>query len=348
MVTDNVTSVDFSEKKLSTTSGKSYPYTKLILATGGSPKRLPLPGFDLGNVFVLRSVPDVQAILAAVGESKKKKIVVVGSSFIGMEVASCLAKENSVSVIGMEKVPLERVMGEEIGKIFRKNVEKSGVKFYMEAGVEKATPSSSNSKNVGAVHLKDGTQLDADLVILGVGIAPATEYLKENKAVRLEKDASLKTDETFAVKGLKDVYAIGDIATYPYHGPGGNGSYTRIEHWNVAQNAGRSVGYQLGSSSAKAKPFIPVFWSALGGQLRYCGNTVNGWDDLVLQGKPDEASFAAFYTKGETVVAAASMAMDPVMTQSAELMRRGKMPSRSELKNGLDVLKIPVPAEVTI
>jgi NAD(P)H-nitrite reductase large subunit len=146
MISDEVTGVDFSSKKVSTKSGESYPYTKLVLAMGGTPKMLPLPGFkELNNVFLLRTIPDVQDILGAVGD-KGKKIVVIGSSFIGMEVANCLSKENTVTVVGMEKAPLERVMGEEVGNIFKSILEKNGVKFQMEAGVDKATPASSNSK----------------------------------------------------------------------------------------------------------------------------------------------------------------------------------------------------------
>lgn len=263
-----------------------------------------------------------------------------------MEVANALVKENTVTVVGMEKAPLERIMGAEVGKIFQSTLEKNGVTFHMEASVDKATPSSSDSKSVGAVHLKDGTALDADLVILGVGVGPATLFLKDTKGVTLEQDGSLKTDESFAVQGLNnDVYAIGDIATYPYHGPGGNGSLTRIEHWNVAQNAGKSVARSIVNKS-KPKAFIPIFWSALGSQLRYCGNTPNGWDELVLKGEPKEGKFAAYYGKGETVVAVASMMMDPIMSQCAELMRRGKMPSVSELRNGVNPLEVGLPSEV--
>lgn len=241
---------------------------------------------------------------------------------------------------------MERVMGKKVGKIFRGLLEKNGVKFKMGASVEKATPSRSDSSKVGAVLLKDGTTLEADLVIEGVGVAPATEYLKDNSAVTLEKDGSLKTDESFAVNGLKDVYAIGDIATYPYHGPGGNGSPIRIEHWNVAQNAGRSVANLINNPGARPKPFIPVFWSALGSQLRYCGNTVGGYDDVVLQGEPEKPSFVAYYTKGDEVVAVASMMKDPYMTQSAELMRRGKMPGKAELQKGVDIMDMGVPSEI--
>jgi NADPH-dependent 2,4-dienoyl-CoA reductase/sulfur reductase-like enzyme/nitrite reductase/ring-hydroxylating ferredoxin subunit len=348
VVNDEVTDVDFAAKKVSTKAGSSYPYTKLVLATGGTPGYLPLPGFkELSNIFLLRNIPHVQGIVKAIGEGKKK-IVIVGSSFIGMEVANATAKNNDVTVVGMEAAPLERIMGAEVGKIFQKSLEGNGVKFYMNAGVEKALPSKSDSSKVGSVTLKDRTVLEADLVVLGTGVKPATLFLKDNKAVTLEKDGSLKTDEHFAVAGLKDVYAIGDIATYPYHGPGGNGSLTRIEHWNVAQNAGRGVAAHINDPSAHAKQFIPIFWSALGAQLRYCGNTVNGWDDLVLKGEPENAKFAAYYTKGETVVAVASMQLDPVMTQASELMRRGKMPSKSELQKGVDILQISIPSEIKI
>ena len=143
-------------------------------------------------------------------------MISIGSSFIGMEVANAVAKDNDVTVVGMEKAPLERVMGEQVGRVFQKSLEKNGVKFKMSAGVEQAVPSESDSSKVGGIALKDGTTLPADFVILGTGVGPATTYLKDNKEVELQKDGSLKTDEHFAVSGLKDVYAVGDIATYPY------------------------------------------------------------------------------------------------------------------------------------
>ena len=338
-VNDEVTSVNFEARTVSTASGKVIPYTKLVLATGGTPKRLPLPGFkDLDNVFVLRSVSDVQDILAAVGENKGKKIIIIGSSFIGMEVGNALAKDNYITIVGMEERPLQRVMHQDVGAIFQRTLEKNGITFKMQAGVAKATPSSHNPQAVGAVHLEDGTELEADLVILGVGVAPATEFLRSSKEINLEKDGSLKTDESFAVAGMKDVYAIGDIATYPYHGPGGHGTPIRVEHWNVAQNAGRTVGAAIAKPNAKPKPFIPVFWSALGSQLRYCGNTVNGYEDVIIQGEPDDGKFVAYYVKGDEVLAVATMGLDPVMSKCADLMRRGKMLSKKEVVSGVNPL----------
>ena len=380
VIPESVTSIDFSKKAVSTKSGKTYDYTKLVLATGGTPNRLPLPGFkDLKGIFPLRGVGHVQHILNAAPEGSGKNIVIVGSSFIGCEIANALVgKKHKVSVVGMENAPFERVMGEKVGKIFQKNLEKSGVKFYMGASVDSATPSSSDKSTVGGVKLKDGTVLDADVVIEAVGVKPATEYLKDNSAITLEKDGSLKTDKDFAVEGLKDVYAIGDIATYPYHGPGGNGSPVRIEHWvslklihffpssapassfsvleqkadpstlqtqNVAQNGGKHVAALIANPShPSSKPFqLPIFWSALGAQLRYAGNTAatSGYDTLVLQPEdPQDAAFVAYYGKGDTVVAVATMGKDPVMAKVAELMRRGKMPSVKEIQDGADVLKL--------
>ncbi|KAM7205456.1 hypothetical protein V8F20_003225 [Naviculisporaceae sp. PSN 640] len=345
IVKDEVTGVDFAGKTVATKSGAKIAYSKLVLSTGGTPRLLPLQGFKvLGNIFTLRNVHDANKIVAAIGEQKGKKIVIIGSSFIGMEIAACTSGGNDVTVVGMEKAPLERVLGERVGNIIRKNIEGKGVKFYMSAGVERADPSGSDPSNVGSVVLKDGTKLDADIVILGVGVVPATEYLKDNSVVRLEQDGSLKTDEAFAVVGLKDVYALGDIATYPYHGPGGEGKFVRIEHWNVAQNAGRTAARHINSPHLKPEFFTPVFWSALGAQLRYCGNTqASGWDDVVLQGNPDEGKWIAYYTKGDTVVAMASMGADPAMAQTAQMMQQHKMPSKKDLEGGLDILSLGPP-----
>ncbi|KAF2223469.1 hypothetical protein BDZ85DRAFT_197589 [Elsinoe ampelina] len=357
LVYSEVTSASFADREVSTSDGKSYDYSKLILASGGTPRYLPLDGLkgDLKNVFVLRSLEHTQGIMKAAGSDGGKKIVVIGSSFIGMEVGNCLASQkHDVTVVGMEGAPMERVMGSKVGSIFQKLLEKNGVKFYMNASVEKASPSKSDSSYVGAVHLKDGTTLEADIVVEGVGVRPSTDYLSESKEVQLEKDGSISVDEHFSVPGQKDVYAIGDIATYPYYGPTGKGKPVRIEHWDVAQNAGRAVASHIlnGSKSPKSssRHFIPVFWSAVGAQLRYCGHTPNGYDDVIIQGKtdPDGPSWVAYYTLGDDVVAVASMMKDPYMTQSAELMRRGAMPGKSELQGGKDIMEVQVPIAARI
>jgi NADPH-dependent 2,4-dienoyl-CoA reductase/sulfur reductase-like enzyme len=342
-VEDEVTDVDFSGRSVTTKDGKKFNYTKLVLATGGTPRRLPLQGFTvLGNIFTMRSVHDVKNIVDAIG-NKGKNIVVIGSSFIGLEFAGATAKDNKVTVVGRENLPLSRVLGEKVGSGLKTFLESKGINFKLGADIDRAEPSTADPSKVGAVFLKDGTKLDADLVVLGVGVSPATEFLRENKVLQLEKDGSLITDENYSVVGLKDVYAAGDIATAPYHGPGGEGKNVRIEHWNVAQNSGRQVAGHIFNPAVTPEHFIPVFWSALGAQLRYCGNTANGWDDSILDGNPAEGQFVIYYTKGETVVAMASMGRDPLMVQSAELMRRGKMPTKSQLAQNVDVLAVGPP-----
>lgn len=342
-VEGEVTEVDFEGKAVTTKEGESISYTKLVLATGGTARQLSFQGFRvLGNIFTLRTVHDTKKIVDAIGD-KNKKIVVIGSSFIGMEMAAASSANNDVTVVGRDGVPLERVLGQSIGSGIQKTLEAKGVKF-LKGGVDKAEPSSADPSKVGAVILKDGTRLEADLVVLGVGVTPATEYLKNNKSLMLEKDGSLKVDENYAVLGLQDVYAVGDISTFPYHGPGGNGRHTRIEHWNVAQQSGRVAATHIVDPSVTSERYIPVFWSALGSQLRYCGNTAGGFDDLVLDGNPAEGSFLAYYTKGEIVVAMASMGRDPAMVQSLELMRTGSMPTKTQLQQTPDVMTWGIPA----
>ncbi|RPA80634.1 hypothetical protein BJ508DRAFT_415303 [Ascobolus immersus RN42] len=343
---DEVTDVDFKSKKAKTKKHGDISYDNIILATGGTPRRLPLPGFDLKNVFVLRDVNNAKEINAALDGYKGKKVGVVGSSFIGLEIANCLqGKGAQVTVIGQETMPFEKIMGPQVGGVFKRIAEKAGVKFYMDAQIEKATPSASDSSKAGAIVLKDGTSIPVDAIVLAVGVGPATDYVKDDSLKR--DDKSFEVDNNFAIKGLKNAYAIGDIATYPYYGPGAGekGSLVRIEHWNVAQNSGRQLGRYLATGNAPTA-FTPIFWSALGVQLRYCGSTYNGFDDIIIQGNMDENKFVAYYTKGDEVVAVATMQKDPIMTQAAELMRRDMIPTKTQIKEGIDLLQIPVPAHV--
>jgi len=143
-------------------------------------------------------------------------------------------------------------------------------------------------------------------------------------------------DEYLRVPGVDGVYAVGDIAVYPESGV--TGEMRRIEHWNVASNHGRAVGKTI---AGKGEPFgkVPIFWSAQGQQLRYAGNGV-GYEDVIIKGDPGELKFVAYYTKGDKVIAIASMQADPIVSKSSELMRLGLMPSASEIKAGKDPLSV--------
>ncbi|KAH9989006.1 hypothetical protein BJV77DRAFT_1018930 [Russula vinacea] len=307
-----VTSVDASNKTVTLEDGKEIiPYDTLILASGGVPRRLPIEGADLENVHTLRNVQDAQKIDSACQEGKH--LVVIGSSFISMELAVAVSKRKlaSIHVIGMEQYPFEVVLGGEIGAGLKHFHETQGIVFHGSTFVSviRKEPGEALTK----VELSNGEILSADLIVMGVGVRPATDYLKAS-GWELEKDGSVKVDELLRVPGRADVYAIGDIATYPQL-PGG--TYRRIEHWNVAGNMGRAVGKTIAGSP---QPFvkIPVFWSAQG--LRYCGVGV-GYDDIYVQGNPAELKFIAYYIRGGQVTAVASMQNDPVVSKASELLR---------------------------
>ncbi|UZJ54689.1 hypothetical protein CBS101457_004009 [Exobasidium rhododendri] len=349
----SATSVDVKAKKVSFSDQTTIEFENLILASGGAAKRLPLPGAkegELQNVFTLRGVGDTSAIVAACGDKQDKDVVVVGTSFIGMEVAIALAgqkKAKSVTVIGMEEVPFQNVLGKEVGAGLMESQKKAnGLKFHIKAGVEKLE---GTDGKVTAVIIKDesGKQVTVpgQVVILGVGVAPATGYLKDSPGFpQLEKDGSVAVDKSLRVKGVpseSNIFACGDIATVPARDEAG--ATVRIEHWNVAGNHGRSVGKLLAGESAHPFDTLPIFWSALGSQLRYVSDgNPPGFDDVYVHGNVQDLKFAAYYAKKGKVNAVATMGIDPLVMHSSVLLVEGKMPSLEEIKGGKDPLSIPL------
>jgi NADH dehydrogenase FAD-containing subunit len=198
----------------------------------------------------------------------------------------------------------------------------------------------SDSKRVGSVALKDAEPIPADLLILGVGVAPATKFL-ESSGFKLEEDKGIIVDEYLRVQGQEDVFAIGDIAHYKQHP---QKESRRVEHWNVAGNHGRAVAESIVTPS-KLKPYskVPIFWSSAGGGLRYVSNA-NGFEDVYIDGdlSKDELKFVAYYAKGEEIVAVASVKSDPYVSKSAELIRLEQMPTFSEIKGGKNILEIDI------
>ncbi|KAF9648828.1 hypothetical protein BDM02DRAFT_3143619 [Thelephora ganbajun] len=340
-----VTSIDVPGKQIVLEGGKEFiHYDKLILSPGGQPKKLPIPGADLENVFTFRGIHDSTKVDAATKEGKK--LVVVGSSFIGMEIVIAVLKRKlaSIDVIGRGHVPFEPVLGKDVGAAIQKYHESQGVKFHLGSQLERIIASESDSKFATGVELtnKDGQKqiIEADLVVVGVGVSPATEFLKQSDGFpqdALQKDGGVLVDEYLKVRGLDDVFAIGDIAVYPRIP---HGEETRIEHWNVAGNHGRAVGKTISGSPV---PFskIPIFWSVQGQNLRYCGIGA-GYDDVIINGDLDELKFIAYYVKEGAIVAVASMQNDPIVSRASELMRLGLMPSAQQVRGGFDLFSIDI------
>ncbi|KAJ3862541.1 hypothetical protein EV359DRAFT_44991 [Lentinula novae-zelandiae] len=334
-----VTSVELQDRRVILDDGKdNIVYDKLIIAPGGTPRKLPIPGVDLQNVYTFRGVHDAKKVDSAATEGKK--VVFIGSSFISMELVTALSKRKlaSIDVIGMEEYPFEVVLGKQVGAGLKKFHESQGVKFHMQSKVEKIVPREDDPSLAGSV-VVNGETLLADFVIMGVGVAPATEFLKSS-GIELEKGGGIEVDEYLRVvklpaANIENVFAIGDVAIYPQAG-----ELVRIEHWNVAGNHGRAVGKTI---AGQPQPFVktPVFWSAQGQQLRYCGYAA-GHDDIIIKGNPEEMKFIAYYVKQGKVVAVASMQNDPVVSAASELLRLGLMPSPNELKDGKDLLSVDI------
>ena len=319
-----VTGLDRARQELQLHDAAPLHYDKLLLAPGSVPNTLSkLPGHDLPGVFVLRTQADADALLKAAQEAKQ--IVVIGSSFIGMESASSLiSDERSVTVVTQEKVPFAPVLGPEVGRMFRALHEEKGVQFEAEAEVAALTE---KAGRVAGVRLKSGRELPADLVVLGVGVRPATEFLQE--AFELEKDGGLVVDEY--LRASENIYAAGDVARFPAV----TGDALRIEHWRVAQQHGRLAARNMLGQQRKYAA-APYFWTQqYGKSLRYAGHAEK-WDDICYLGDVDKQDFLAFYIQDNQVKAAAGMNHDPEMIFIEALLATGRMPAPADITPATD------------
>ncbi|MBW3130702.1 FAD-dependent oxidoreductase [Hymenobacter profundi] len=314
------TGLDLEKKQVLLADAAPLSYDQLLLAPGGTPKSLPkLPGHDLQNVLLLRTQADANAIIEAAKEARH--VVIIGSSFIGMEAASSLAGQDdrTVTVIAQEKEPFEKVLGPEVGKMFRTMHQEKGVQFEAEAEVAELT---GQNGRVAGVRLKSSKDLPADLVVLGVGVRPATDFLKET--FQLEKDGGLQVDEY--LQAAPNIYAAGDIA----HFPATTGDTLRIEHWRVAQQHGRLAARNL---MGQQVPYTaaPYFWTQqYGKSLRYAGHAEQ-WDDIHYLCDVAKQDFLAFYIQKGKVKAAAGMNHDPDMIYIEALLAANKMPAPADI-----------------
>ncbi|MEC4984363.1 MAG: FAD-dependent oxidoreductase [Oscillatoria sp. PMC 1068.18] len=313
--------VDAETKQITFADNSTINYDSLLLATGAKANKLKVPGADLANIFTLRSYQDSDEIVTTA--ESDKKAVIVGSSFIGMETAASLTKQGvSVTVVSPEKVPFKQLLGEKIGKLYQKIHEENGVTFQFET---KATEFVGKDK-VEAVILENGEKIPADLVIVGIGVKPATDYLE--KVELNEKDNSINTDEYLQV--TDSLYAAGDLATFPYWY---NQEPTRIEHWRLAAQHGRIAAKNMAGKRVKYEG-VPFFWTAqftIG--MRYVGH-VEDWEETIVQGDLSESEFLAFYVKNKRILAVAANGFDREIAAISELMRLQKMPEVEQVREG--------------
>ncbi len=283
--------VDLERQGVSLGSGDAVSYDRLLLCTGSVPKRLPIPGADLDGVKLLRSLADSDALRAAFGPSTR--VVVIGAGWIGSEVAASARQLGSdTAMVDVFGVPLERVLGPEVGAIYRDLHQEHGVRMHLGTGIE----SIEGTGSVEAVRLSDGTVLPADLVVIGVGVAPRVELAE---AAGLTIDNGIVVDEHLATS-RPGVYAAGDVANawHPRYQ-----ARIRLEHWSAALNQGPAAAKNmLGHATVYEK--TPYFFSDqydLGMEYRGWAPT---WDEVVFRGDVSKREFISFWVKDGRVAAA--------------------------------------------
>ncbi len=299
--TGEVVQVDAAARTITCADGWVLRYDAALLATGAAPRLPALPGADLRNVFVLRSRADADAILAQAERSTRA--VILGASFIGMEVAASLRERGlEVTVIGREAVPFEAQLGAQVGGAFVALHEARGVRFCL--GVEVTALEGAGA--VRAVLLADGTRVPADLVVAGFGVSPVTQYLA---GVVLGDDGGIVVDAQ--LRAAEGLYAAGDIARFPLFG---DGAPVRVEHWRVAEQHGRVAALNM-LGQAVVFDAVPVFWTIQYlKRLDYVGHA-EAWDEVVVEGDLGKPAFLAFYVKDGVVLAVAGMDRDREMAR---------------------------------
>ncbi|XP_073421766.1 apoptosis-inducing factor 3-like isoform X1 [Dendrobates tinctorius] len=314
-------SINTDEAKVKFQDGSFLHYSQLLIATGSRPRELTCSGATLQNVFYLRSPEDANAISEA---AAGKNVVIMGSSFIGMEVAAFLAdKASSVSVIGKSDVPFWPVLGTQIGEVAMKLLKERGVNFYMRTEAREIRGSDGQVKEV---ILRNGIQLPADVVVAGIGVTPVSNFLKGSR-IAMDTKGAIYADQ-FMRTSVPDVYAAGDVVSFPLAMM--DGHRANIGHWQMAHAHGRIAALNMLNKQEPVNS-VPFFWtSLLGKSIRYAGFG-EGYTEIVMKGTLDELKFLAFYLKDDIVVAVSSMNYDPIVSQVAEVIFSGKQITKKEV-----------------
>lgn len=312
-----VVDLDVPQRQLTLEDGQTFSADAILVATGGIPRTLDVPGADLKGILTLRTWEDSRQIRAALHSTER--IVMVGGSFIALEAAASLASEELlITVVARENVPFERIFGADVGQAFQRLHEHHGIRFRLGHSVRAFF----GEDHVRSVELDDGSRLDADLVVLGLGVRPATDFLR---GVPLNADGSVNVDEN--LKLADGVYAAGDIACYPDLR---TQQRVRIEHWRLALQHGRKAGQQMVQWGT---PFqsVPFFWTRhFGETFDYAGHAAE-WDEVLLHGDLATRQFTAFYARADRLLAMLSTNSEHI-AHFMEQMRLGQLPTASELR----------------
>ncbi len=303
VVGDPARSLDLNGRRVTLESGRELGWDSLLLATGASARRLPIPGAERPEVHTLRTLADSRAIIARAEPGRRA--VVVGASFIGLEVAASLrAREVEVDVVAPDSVPLARILGDEVGRFVRGLHEAKGVRFHFGRKPVKI--------HAGAVELDDGARLECDFVVLGVGVEPRVELAA---AAGLKVDNGVVVDEF--LEAAPGVWAAGDVARYPDRA----GQPVRIEHWVVAERMGQAAARNMRGARQSYRD-VPFFWSAhYDVTLNYIGHAEK-WDQALVRGDLAGRDATVVYRQGGRILAVLTVGRDRVSLEAEEAMER--------------------------
>ena len=294
LLSTRATALDTSRRELRLEDGRVLPYDALLLATGADPLRIDVPGADPGRLHTLRTFSDSQAIVAATVGAKR--VAVIGSSFIGLEVAASLRSRGiEVHVVGREALPMERVLGDEVGRWVRALHEAKGVVFHMGASPARLEGT--------MLTLTDGSVIEGcDVVVVGAGVRPAL-VLAEQAGLTL--DRGVLVDE-FLQTSASGVYAAGDIARWP---DPHTGERIRVEHWVVAQAQGQAAALNM-LGERKRFDAVPFFWSQhYDTTISYVGHAER-WDRIDIDGSLEQRDATVRYRLGDRVLAIVTLGRD--------------------------------------
>jgi len=286
-------SIAVRERQVVLADGERIGFDRLLLATGAEPVRIPLPGATDDNFFVLRSFQDCRAIIARAATAKRA--VVLGASFIGLEVAASLRTRGiEVHVVAPERRPMERVLGSAMGDFVRALHEEHGVTFHLE--------DVAIAIDGGQVHLKSGGALSADFIVAGVGVRPRTQLAEQ---AGISVDHGVLVDE-YLETDAPGIFAAGDIARWPdLH----SGERIRVEHWVVAERQGQVAALNM-LGSRKKFDAVPFFWSQhYDVPINYVGHAEQ-WDRIDLDGDIASRDCILRYRRNGKLLAAASIFRD--------------------------------------
>uniref|UniRef100_A0A8R1DL78 Pyr_redox_2 domain-containing protein n=1 Tax=Caenorhabditis japonica TaxID=281687 RepID=A0A8R1DL78_CAEJA len=319
----SVTEVKPNSREVYLSNGDTIVYSKLVIATGGNVRKLQVPGADLKNIFYVRKVEDANTIANL---HPGKNVVCVGSSFIGMEIASSLtANAASVTVISNSAEPLP-VFGEDIGRGMRRKFEEKGVRFELATNV--VSLRGNFDGEVKQVILANGKELDVDLLVCGIGVTPATEFLK-GSGITLDNRGFIVVDEKFRTN-ISYIFAIGDAVTAPL--PLWDIESINIQHFQTAQTHGQYLGYTI-VGKPQPGPIVPYFWTlfffAFG--LKFSGSS-QGSTKEYTHGDPEAGDFTRYFLKKDKVIAVASGGPTSAPAQFAEIFKKGIEVTLKDLK----------------